>query len=1238
VALLAPGGQFEPAADQAVPPDAPVIIRKPVLFLRNRSMGFDRLLEGILADLQTREEIPPALLRVLGMEPAPAGQGEAAEQAASPNGEDEEILLTKPANPEQVAIARRLERYGAVLVQGPPGTGKTHTIANLLGHLLARGKSVLVTSQTARALRALRDQVVEPLQPLCVSLLDEGTAQLEAAVDAISDRLATANADELEAEARALEQQRLDLLKRLREAREALRNARMDEYRPIVFEGREFTPVQAARLVAARRESDGWIPRPVTPGVSLPLTEGEILELYRTNRSVHPDEESELGATLPNPAELLSPSEFAALLEERRQIAQRDLDYRTDLWQDPPPEQTADVLSDLLERVQSALAVIPSAEPWRLEAMLDARTGGSHEQGWRDLIAQIREVARLAYESEALIMGAGPELPADRPDSELEAVAEAILQHLRGGGRLGGLTLLLRREWKQFIDSARVRGSRPATQEDFEAILAAIRLRRARTLLRERWQRQMTPLGGPAASDLGAEPERVAGQFIPEIEKALTWFRETWEPLQQELSRQGLLVERLLAEVPVQLSQHGELLRLYEAFGQRLAPVVEARIWRLRKETLDARLAALTRTLETVRGAGEAGCSRTVADLLEAVREEDEARYQEAFTRLVTTWNKQGDLTLRRELLRKLEAAAPGWASAIRARQGVHGQDRPPGDPKAAWLWRQLEDELDRRGRVPLVEIQRQINQLTADLHRVTAALVEKRAWAQQIRRTTLTQRQALQGWKLLMRKAGKRTGRRAPQFLAEARRLMAECQSAVPVWIMPLSRVAESFHPARNRFDVVIIDEASESDMLALAALYLGRQVVVVGDHEQVSPLAVGLDMDRVHSLIETHLGGIPNRLLFDGQSSVYDLAQTVFEPVCLVEHFRCVAPIIQFSNHLSYKGRIRPLRDDSLVRRRPATVVYRVEGASVKGQVNEKEVVAVASLLMAAAEQPEYADATFGVISLLADAQARRIDELLQHHMSPAEYSRRRIRCGSAADFQGDERHVMFLSMVDVPSGRGPLPLRGEGAGQMFKKRYNVAASRARDQMWVVHSLDPGADLKPEDLRLRLIKHASDPAAAVPRTAAAGGGPESEFEKLVLARLTEAGYHVVPRWEVGAYQIDMVVLDGPQRVAVECDGDRWYTPESLQEDIVRQAILERMGWRFIRIRGSQFFRDPDGTMAQVMERLRELGVRPVGRDAAVEPLRPDGEELLQRIFRRAAEIRREWALEEQLLDTAAD
>src|SRR5439155_18907800 len=188
--------------------------------------------------------------------------------------------------------------------------------------------------------------------------------------------------------------------------------------------------------------------------------------------------------------------------------------------------------------------------------------------------------------------------------------------------------------------------------------------------------------------------------------------------------------------------------------------------------------------------------------------------------------NRRTALTCRRELLARLETSAPGWAGAIRARSAPHDAKTVPGDPGAAWLWRQLHDELEFRGQTSLDALQVSAEQLTEELERVTAELIDRRAWTAQIRRTKLKQRQALRGWLDTMRKIGRGFGVRAPRLRAEARKLMGECRTAVPVWIMPVSRVVETFDPRATRFDVVIIDEASQSDPLGLIAFYLGRQV----------------------------------------------------------------------------------------------------------------------------------------------------------------------------------------------------------------------------------------------------------------------------------------------------------------------------------------------------------------------------------------------------------------------------
>src|SRR5207253_1704556 len=251
VVQLSPRGELiedeAPGEDQS----DPRIGRDPILFLRARTLGFAAAIEGILSDLRVREDLPWSLLNIVGEESPAAELGKVDAPGGQYHEADAEVLLSKPANPEQVRIAKQLEEYGGVLVQGPPGTGKTHTIGNLVGHLLAQGKSVLVTSHTTKALRMVRHHIVPELRPLCVSLLEsdlDSRKQLESAVGSIAERLSRADAGSLEMEAKKLQAERLELLKKLEEIRNQLSDGRADEYRDIVISGKTWAPADAARI------------------------------------------------------------------------------------------------------------------------------------------------------------------------------------------------------------------------------------------------------------------------------------------------------------------------------------------------------------------------------------------------------------------------------------------------------------------------------------------------------------------------------------------------------------------------------------------------------------------------------------------------------------------------------------------------------------------------------------------------------------------------------------------------------------------------------------------------------------------------------------------------------------------------------------------------------------------------------------------------------------------------------
>jgi hypothetical protein len=59
--------------------------------------------------------------------------------------------------------------------------------------------------------------------------------------------------------------------------------------------------------------------------------------------------------------------------------------------------------------------------------------------------------------------------------------------------------------------------------------------------------------------------------------------------------------------------------------------------------------------------------------------------------------------------------------------------------------------------------------------------------------------------------------------------------------------------------FDVVIIDEASQTGPDGLILQCLGNQCIVVGDDKQISSEAPGVDLNNVRALLKLHLGGFP-------------------------------------------------------------------------------------------------------------------------------------------------------------------------------------------------------------------------------------------------------------------------------------------------------------------------------------------------------------------------------------------
>lgn len=1176
----------------------PRLYRDPVLVLRKRVAGIANAVDAIIDDIESREVFPPALAQITGTmdewRGAGFGNGVGANGLAA-GFSDDDILLAKEANEEQLQIIRRLEHSGSVIVQGPPGTGKTHTIGNLIGHLLAQGKSILVTAQTAKALRVVRDKVPAILRPLAVSVLgsdQDARKHLESAIGSISERLTSDTAEGLLHQALRFQTERQELLSQTRQATNKLREALENEYRPIVVGDRRFTPSEAARFVAQYSEAHGWIPQPVTLNADLSVSARELARLYLLGTKFTAGEEQDARLPLPELAALPSERQFEMMVSEYQHLLTQDLTFGANRWRlsDRGSEALEGLANELLTEFSDGLR----RQAWRPYAITAGLHGGGERNVWERLITHINGTVE-ANSRHALVLDQRPQLSPAMPVPEQLEVAIQIGKHIAAGGKLGFLQLATHSEWRLFIKTARVTAGQPSHPAHFAALARLAELKLCRRSLEVQWDAMIGQRLQKAFSSLGEEPELACRALVPEMRRCLDWYGSLWLPLTSRLKSEGLRLDQLLMRIPREASPISEYLAIEHLVSSILPAtlVAEASRRKLRECELGfKRLTDLATQVDPT--AARRGCLGLITD---AVRLRSPQAYAAAldYTRRL---HVAKPLVVERDALAgRLRLVAAGWAELITQRAPPHDAGTIPSDFVMAWTWRQLHDTLVERDRLDAHKLQQEVDGQRERLREVTQKLIDARAWGKQLERLQGNQsiRQALVGWLDTTRRlVSTRQLDRRQDLLLAARTLMRQCAGAVPVWIMPISIMAESFDPRSTRFDVVIVDEASQADLNALIPLYLGTQVIVVGDHQQVTPLGVGQGQAMLNNLRQAMLQDIPNAHLFDNLSSIYDIGRQSFgDSIRLAEHFRCVPEIIAFSNQLSYHGTIRPLRESNSTAIKPACVACHVEGIR-EGDTNATEARRIIDTIKAMLRHPTYACKTIGVISMLGEAQALLIQSLLHKEIPSVEIANRRIQAGISGEFQGDERDIIFLSMVDSPPSEGMLRTTGEGAFELIKKRYNVAASRARDQLWVIHSFDPDRHLKPSDIRLKLLQHIRDPLAYLRANEQEAAKTESPFESDVLKRLTKAGYRVRSQWRVGYYRIDMVVEGAGRRLAIECDGDRYHPMEKLAEDMARQAVLERLGWDFVRIRGSVFYRNGDAAMRPVFHRLLELEIPP--------------------------------------------
>lgn len=1196
--------------------NADIIYNKPLFFIRKKESGILKAIDQIVEDAKEQQNIPIQLLELIGLNNLDYYKNNDNNEEIS----SEEILFAKESNEDQLEIAKQIEKNNAVVVQGPPGTGKTHTIANLLGHFLSQGKNILVTSQTKKALKVLKDKIPNSIKGLCISVLDDDNKDLVQSVDAITDKIGILSSQILKNEIKEISDKRRECCETLRKIKRELFAIKFKESKQIVYGGKSFSIKEIGEYLRNNNSNISEIRGIIKEDYPCPISNNDFKFLINYRNCVNLEEEKEF-KQLSLDIELLSKknyekmistlnAQYSKLKEEIKDefsISDKKIILKNESSIDLIKFKNCKFVDELIpERLKNL-------KEWQVKIILMGAVKNANYEKMRLFLDELK--IKIESINKKSIQFWGKSIKYDLPNTEIRKLIEDLKKGLENPGFLF-LKNRLKKAKENIGEKILINNRKLETIEDCDLVLVYLELENIKDDLLRKWK--SFEIADISIGDILNTPDEV----IKTISYYLNWYDKDKEKFIKCIDNTGIDFSLIFdyeddALLTTKINKLPESIKRIENFIK----IAEKAL-----KYFDAR-SQYEKYLETIESKYNENSS-TEKNLYLSIKNKDINSHNKYVDKLLSLSEKKDVYNRRSALLDIVRKVAQQWAIDLETGMFENCKD----DVNKLWELKQLSQKLEKMRNAPYEKMRLQCSELKKIIKELTLDLIEKKSWYHVIsfveKKENLTLNQALRGWKQSMQKIGKGTGKNVALYRKQAKEKMNICQKAVPAWIMPMDRVIDTLNPVQNKFDIIIIDEASQCDISSLVLLYMAKKIIVVGDDKQVSPSGVGKKIEAQNKIREKYIQGkIPNDDLYDCRSSLYSLAMTTYRPLMLREHFRCVPEIISYSNKTSYDNKIKPLRESSSSNLKPAVINYRVDGKRDENKkINIVEAETIVSLIASCIEEEIYENLSFGVISLLGKEQAELIQRMLVEKIGNIEIDKHNILCGDSSYFQGDEKDVIFLSMVD--SNKNPeLPLnkKTEGADDSYKKRYNVAVSRAKDQIWIVHSLDINCDLKSGDIRRELLEFSYDPKSFMINETVELKS-DSIFEEEVAKYLIAHDYNIEQQWEVGSYRIDMVVIYGDKKIALECDGERWHsTEEQIRSDIERQDILERCGWKFIRIRGSKYFRNPKMTMEDVIIELENNGIYPEKREEHSCVINKNYE-ILEKIKNRAGQLLIEW------------
>lgn len=1110
------------------------------------------------------------------------------EDSTYENTKDEEVLFPLPSNEEQFKIVDKVKSSNVVLVQGPPGTGKSHTITNLISHYISQGKKVVVTSEKYKALEVLREKLPQSIKNLSLTLFNSkvGDKELENSISEILKK--------------QKDKQELYLIsQQIKSLEEKLKNIRTEKQR----NQRNILDLMSRDTISYKEKLKELIDCSFSKDITLMdiafwLSENKSYDLVAENDVENYDYHNikDFFESLDNLADTIKNEKYA--ISTTIPIINYLNNNEVDLHIKERNEFNNYIIQNIELKNSIKIGNLNSKILFNLQKNIDELSVlySMFDKEWikkhveydvfnkriSRILDDIEEKKEFIFEVENNLYDNIIKGYRGKEKIYLELINN-ILNLFDEKGNINifnkiKLSLYVKK-LEGLLFNNKVIKVDSITKNEYEIIKNELEY----FYFLEQLKLNLKHIFEIDLFEYFNIQEGKFGMYFANIVKILEAFLE-FENMVQEINS---IIEKIINTRLFEFSYLSESEEKIKSILKDLEYVVNSEV--LENKSLEYCRAFLQfykeYNLQNI---------RALIASIESKDLQNYIKYKNLLIQEINTINKYNELkkihskfvydksnTIHKYIYDFSNDEKKIFKENIEIILKYHYV-------KKFYL------ALEAKGKqLPMLYEERE--KLFREEKQIIKDLVTVRGWYYQNKNMTSEISVSLNKWVNFRKKLGAMTGKNSNSYLRKMREEMKTAKNAIPVWIMPIEKLIEQYpFSLKPQFDVLIMDESSQSSIFSISALARAKKIIIVGDDKQISPTDAFTNKELINDLRSKYLKNNEWDMFISKDTSIYDIIRTICgnNKVTLTEHFRCLPEIINYSNKEFYNMQINPLKVKSKENtiNNPIREIYVPEAICKKNNsqvYNQKEIDRIVELISEISHDSQYENKTIGVITLQESQRyIQKLTELLMVKFGEKFIKERKIKVGNTYDFQGDERDVIILGMVI-----SPILENGEKYNfralttKEFDRSFNVAASRAKEQMILVHSVKL-EELSQNCNRYKLLNYCMT--YKEEKNKEYEKLFESNFEKDIYRYLTSKGYNLVPQFKIGKYRLDFILVnENNQKIAIECDGDAYHGIEQLEYDLDRQTVLERCGWKFIRVRASEFYYNKDECTKKMLENI---------------------------------------------------